>query len=144
MTLTVVKVISLRAKLQLMMAGPREALSEYATATNNHDLQFTLNLVADEAVYWFSDASSHVGIAAIKAALESNFSAIEEEVYEISSLRWIVDTEDAGVCLYRFNWSGVIAGAAVEGSGRGTSVLTRTGEGWRILHEHLSSGSVGF
>jgi ketosteroid isomerase-like protein len=126
------------------MTDPRATLRSYTEATDAHDLRATVDLVRDDAVYWFSDATSHVGIAAVRAVLESNFSAISNETYEISSHRWIVETDSVAVCLYRFNWSGTIDGEPASGSGRGTSVLVITTEGWRIAHEHLSSGDTGF
>ncbi len=126
------------------MSDPQATLRSYAVATNAHDLPAIIDLVRDDAVYWFSDASSHVGISAIRAVLESNFSAISNETYEISSHKWIVETDSVAVCLYRFNWSGTIDDKIADGSGRGTSVLVMTTDGWRIAHEHLSSGNTGF
>lgn len=126
------------------MTNARGTLRSYAAATDAHDLEATLGLVRNDAVYWFSDQSSHVGVSAIKAVLESNFSTISDETYEISSQRWIVESDAVAVCLYEFRWSGVIDGETVSGSGRGTSVLAAGDNGWQIVHEHLSSGETGF
>ena len=111
------------------MTDARATLDAYATATDAHDLVGTVRLVHDEAVYWFSDATSYVGVDAIEAALVSNFSAISDEQYVIDHHRWVVETDDAAVCLYRWSWHGLINGVPSKGTGRGTTVLARQASG---------------
>ena len=81
---------------------------------------------------------------AIEAALVSNFSAISDEQYVIDHHRWVVETDDAAVCLYRWSWHGLINGVPSKGTGRGTTVLARQASGWRVVHEHLSVGTPGW
>lgn len=45
-----------------------------------------------------------------------------------------------GVRQYDCSWSGVINGEPASGSGRGTTVLQRSQDGWKVVHEHLSRG----
>lgn len=126
-----------------MPSSPAELMSAYEKATAAHDLEATLALVSEDAVYLFSDRSSHVGKAAIREVLARNFATIEGESYEIRSLRWLVRGADAAACVYEFRWSGRIRGEPASGGGRGTSVARREGETWRIAHEHLSAGGLG-
>ncbi len=114
----------------------------YEAATNAHDLEGTIALIADDAVYLFSDQSSHFGKDAIRTVLQANFAAISNETYRISDLRWLAESGDVAVCVYAFDWSGEIAGKPASGSGRGTSVLRRVKGSWRVAHEHLSRGNL--
>lgn len=119
-------------------AEPAAFLRRYEQATNSHDLQRVLPLIAEDAVYWFSDGS-HRGRAEIAGAIERTFATIRDETYEISDVEWVALTPGHAVCRYRFSWTGVVDGQARSGAGRGTNVLVRRDGGWLVLHEHLSS-----
>jgi ketosteroid isomerase-like protein len=123
-----------------MIQTPDEFMREYERVANSHDLQATLSLVDEEAVYLFSDGSVHVGKGAIERALRRNFELIKDEEYAIDNLSWILNTADAAACVYDYSWSGIVSGEPASGSGRGTSILVRSGDNWRIVHEHLSRG----
>ena len=118
-------------------------MREYEAATRAHDLERTLGLIDENAVYWFSDGTSYSGKDRIGRALRSNFEPIEAEDYRIEDLMWLAESHECAACKYRFEWSGMIAGSKASGSGRGTSVLARRGESWVVVHEHLSVGRVG-
>ena len=121
---------------------PDEFLREYEAATSAHDLERTLGLIDEEAVYWFSDGASHNGREAVAKALQSNFDAIELEDYRLHDVAWLARSGEVAACTYRFAWSGVVRGRPASGSGRGTAVLTRRGESWVVVHEHLSKGAA--
>ena len=121
---------------------PDEFMRLYEQSTSAHDLEGTLRLIADDAVYLFSDQSSHLGKDAIRAALSRNFDSIKSERYWLSGLRWLAVDGDVAVCIYEFHWSGEIDGEPRSGSGRGTSALRRTKDGWQVAHEHLSAGRI--
>lgn len=123
--------------------SPDDFMRRYEAATAAHDLEATLALIADDAVYLFSDESAHQGKAAIRAVLERNFAAIEAEEYRIEGLRWLAQGEEAALGVYTYRWAGRIGGQAASGSGRGTCGLRRRGETWEVVHEHLSRGSLG-
>jgi ketosteroid isomerase-like protein len=124
----------------IMKQSPDEFMAAYERATGAHDLKGTLALIADDALYWFSDESTHAGKAAIKQVLERNFKLIHDETFSLANLTWLVRSAEAAVCLYDFSWSGIVGGKLASGSGRGTTVLRRAGEGWEVIHEHLSKG----
>lgn len=121
---------------------PTEFMRAYEAATNAHDLAGTLGLIADDAIYLFSDRSSHIGKKAIGEALEANFNSISSETYRIHEIRWLAAAQEIAACVYRFEWSGEIDGKPASGSGRGTTVLRRIEGNWRVAHEHLSRGGL--
>jgi ketosteroid isomerase-like protein len=119
---------------------PIEFMREYERVSAAHDLEGTLDLIDDNAVYFFSNETSHIGKPQIGQAIERNFDAIKLEVYEIRDLECQLETSEAAVCIYEYHWSGEVGGTAMSGGGRGTSVLRRAGESWKVTHEHLSRG----
>ena len=123
--------------------SPTDFMKAYELATNSHDLDAVLNLIASDAIYFFSDRSAHVGKTAIRRAIQTNFEAIEAEVYRISHLKWLARSDDVAACVYEFEWSGRIDGKPASGGGRGTTVIRRVEEQWKVVHEHLSGGGAG-
>jgi ketosteroid isomerase-like protein len=122
--------------------SPAEFMRTYEAAANAHNLDMTLDLIADDAIYLFSDQSAHVGKDAIRKAIEANFDVIKNERYSIEGLIWLTDSKEVAACVYEFNWSGEIDGQVASGGGRGTTVLRRVAGNWRIAHEHLSRGRL--
>lgn len=120
------------------MDDPETLIEEYARRTNLHRFEEVAPLIADHALYWFSDGSSHEGIDAIRQAFESNWRAIRDEVYRIEDVRWLAKESDLAVCVYRFRWEGEGRAGPIAGEGRGTAVLQRINGSWRVVHEHLS------
>lgn len=122
--------------------SPAGFMRAYEAVTNAHDLDATLELIADNAVYLFSDQTAHVGKNAIRDVLRANFDTIKYEVYRIEDLTWLAVSDDVATCVYEFHWSGEIDGRPAGGSGRGTSVICRIDGKWRVVHEHLSRGRL--
>ncbi|MQY15132.1 hypothetical protein SRB5_53100 [Streptomyces sp. RB5] len=113
-------------------------MGDYERANNSHDIERVVPFIAADAVYWFSDGA-YRGIGEIRSAIEKTFATILDEVYQVRDLEWPVLTPDVAVCRYRFAWDGVIGGEPRSGQGRGTNVIVRRDDGWKMLHEHLSS-----
>ena len=123
--------------------SPSEFMRAYEAAANAHDAASIMELIADDAVYLFSDQSSYFGKEAIRKAIEANFDAIKNEIYGIRNLNWVAVSEEVAACVYEFDWSGEIDGSPAAGHGRGTTVLRRIDGHWRVAHEHLSRGRLG-
>jgi ketosteroid isomerase-like protein len=121
---------------------PDEFMRRYEAATCAHDLEATLGLIAEDAIYLFSNRTSHVGKNAIRQVLAANFELIKAETYVIRGLKWLASSEEVAACVYEFTWSGEIDGKRASGSGRGTSVLRRVEGQWKVAHEHLSAGPL--
>ena len=124
-----------------MMPTQFDLITEYERATNSHDLEATLSLIDEQAIYLFSDESAHIGKDAVRDVLTRNFELIQDESYSIENLTWIAQSETVAVCVYDYFWNGLIDGQPAAGSGRGTSVLTNSSGGWKVVHEHLSKGA---
>lgn len=122
------------------MRTPAEFLSAYEGATNSHDLPALLSMIADDAVYFFSDESVHVGKQAIERILRRNFDSIQDETYALDNVAWLAASDDVAACVYDYAWSGRVRGRQASGSGRGTTILRRAGDDWKVVHEHLSRG----
>jgi uncharacterized protein (TIGR02246 family) len=122
--------------------SPAEFIRSYEAAANAHDLDAIVELIAEDAVYWFSDQSAHLGKTAIRKAIAANFNAIKNERYRIENVIWLATSGEIAACVYEFYWSGEIDGRAASGDGRGTTVLRRIDGNWRIAHEHLSRGHL--
>ena len=93
-----------------MSETPDDLMAAYERATAAHDLPATLAMIDDEAVYLFSDESSHVGKAAVERVLRHNFKLIEGESYSIDNLTWLARSDDVAACVYDYRWSGRIGG----------------------------------
>ncbi len=119
------------------MTSARETFETYGREINAHDFDRLVPLIARDATFWFS-SGSHSGIEEARRAFEKTWGAIKEEVYTISNVRWIAESEAVAVCIYNFRWEGLVNGERREGGGRGTSCFRRDPAGWRIVHEHLS------
>ena len=118
-------------------AGAAALMAQYAQRINSHRFDDVAPLIADDAVFWFNDGS-HSGLAAIRAAFEATWSAFAAEHYWLESLRWIASGDNAASCIYEFHWQATVGGERRTGSGRGTTVLAKRPDGWKIVHEHLS------
>lgn len=77
------------------------------------------------------------GKTEVRKAFEANFSTIEEEQYSIADLYWIYRESEAAVCIYSFSWKGLVNGQEKSGAGRGTSVLVKVENQWKLITEHL-------
>jgi uncharacterized protein (TIGR02246 family) len=119
---------------------PAEYKRELVRRMNAKDLEGTLALIADDAVYFWSNGSAMFGKQAIAKALEQTFAAIQNDTYETLDVTWLVETEDVAACVFKFQWTGEIDGTPSSGRGRGASVLHRINGEWRTVHEHLSNG----
>jgi ketosteroid isomerase-like protein len=99
-------------------------------------------LVHDDACVTFSNGTVHLGKAAVQKAFEGNFAAIAHEEYRVSNIRWVHRGPEVAVFLFDFKWSGRVQGRPAGGSGRGTSVLHRDDDGWKLLVEQLGPGAA--
>jgi ketosteroid isomerase-like protein len=115
----------------------RETLARFEAAANSADFDRVAPLIADDAVYWFTDGSFE-GLDDVRRAFERTWGRIREETYRIHDVRWIAVSEAVAVCVYRFTSSGLVTGVPLVATGRGTNVLVREGGVWKIVHEHLS------
>lgn len=118
--------------------GAREILKAYELRINRHNFDELTELIAEDAVFWFSDGT-HRGLAEIREAFDRTWRTLSGESYWLEDMEWIAEGDEAAACTYRFNWQSVIDGNPASGSGRGTTVLGLRDGCWKIVHEHLSA-----
>lgn len=118
--------------------GPDEVLAAYEDRINRHDFDLLVPLIASDTTFWFSEGS-YAGIDAIRGAFERTWASLNNDTYRLDGRDWIARGETVAACTYRFHWSTTVDGKPVSGEGRGTTVLRLGADGWRIVHEHLSS-----
>lgn len=119
---------------------PAQTKRELLRRMQAKDLAATMELIADDAVYFWSNGSAMFGKAAIAEAMRTNFEGIKNDTYDVTDVIWIAEDDDVAACVFRFEWTGVVEGRAASGRGRGASVLKRTDGVWRVAHENLSQG----
>jgi ketosteroid isomerase-like protein len=120
---------------------PEDFVRRYEAALASQRWTEVDPLVHDEVCVTFSSGAVHKGRVAVRRAFEANFASIEDERYRVSNVHWVMRSERTAVYLFDFEWSGRIQGRPAQGKGRGTSVLARDGEEWKLLVEHLGPGA---
>jgi Ketosteroid isomerase homolog len=113
-------------------------MAAYGELINRHDFSLLVPLIDADASFWFSSGTFQ-GLEAVRAAFERTWRRLAGETYRLEDLVWIARGDVAASCIYRFHWRAILDGQATEGTGRGTTVLARRPDGWRIVHEHLSA-----
>ena len=114
-----------------------EFVQRYEHALSTQQWGAVEPLIHANACVTFSDGTVHQGKSAIRQAFEQNFLSIQNEQYRISNIHWIIQQPGMAVFLFDFHWTGLVDGRDASGSGRGTSVLVKSGVGWQLLAEHL-------
>lgn len=122
----------------MLASSPHGALKMYEEATNTHDFENVCKLIKEDAVYYFSDDTVK-GHKHLKKYFEKTWDYIREEVYKIYDVNWITISETNAVCIYQFQWWGKIEGILKKDKGRGTNVFEKNDQGWKVVHEHLST-----
>ncbi|WP_017471546.1 YybH family protein [Amphibacillus jilinensis] len=116
----------------------QQALDAYIEATNSHDFKQVKQILADDAVYWFTDQTCTTPDQ-IQNYFETAWTIIQEEVYQARDVKWISTDATSATCLYTYYYEGYIDGSFVSGSGRATNVFVKNSENeWKLIHEHLS------
>ncbi len=116
----------------------KNILEKYKVEINKHNFDTLEPLISQECKFWFS-SGTFVGLEQTRKAFEKTWGMIKDEVYTLSDVEWIGESDHAAVCVYTFHWKGLIEGQFREGNGRGTSCFRRENDGWKIVHEHLSN-----
>lgn len=120
----------------------REALDAVLAATNTHDFDNVAEMLSEDVTYFFNDATL-VGRDSVRGYFESTWELIHEERYWAEDVRWLIESDNSALVVYRYCWSGTIDGQWSTGSGRATNAFARDVDGrWLLVHEHLSQEPV--
>ena len=114
----------------------QDTLKKYERALASQDWNSVEPLMHKDVCVTFSNGTFK-GLNEVRGVFESNFGSIQDEKYEISNIHWAYVSNTEAVCLYDFNWKGIIEGEMCSGGGRGTSVLIVEDDQWKIITEHL-------
>jgi hypothetical protein len=68
---------------------PAETKQELVRRMRAKDLEGSMALIADDAVYFWSNGSAMFGKPAIAEAMKSNFEIIQDDTYDIFDLTWV-------------------------------------------------------
>ena len=103
-------------------------------------METALALLTDDVVFFYSNGSAIVGKDAFSSLMTASWQVVEDYAYSTAGTVWVAQSEAAATVIYSFAWNGKVRGQVVGGEGRATRVLTKNGSGWRVAHEHLSTG----
>ena len=117
--------------------SPEEFIRAYEQALATQDWANVDPLIHDDVCVTFSNGTVHKGKAEVRSAFEKNFSLIKDEEYSMANVHWVKKGAEMAVYLFDFSWSGIINEKPASGAGRGTSVLIRESDKWKLLVEHL-------
>lgn len=112
-------------------------LEAYEKATNSRDFGEVDPLIADDAIFWFTNGVFN-SKEEIRKAFQDTWQHIQDETHAIAGVQWIATTYWISACTYKFKSDGIVDGKRQVYEGRGTNVLRRLNGSWRIAHEHLS------
>lgn len=115
---------------------PQDLMQAYEEALASQEWENVEPLMHEDICVTFS-SGTFKGKDQVRKAFEHNFTVIEDEEYSIENLHWAFVGKESAVCLYSFQWQGLINGQPSSGGGRGTSVLVHPAGKWQIIAEHL-------
>ena len=115
---------------------PQDLMQAYERALASQDWNNVEPLMHQDICVTFS-SGTFKGKEEVRKVFEHNFSVIEDEEYSIDDQHWAFVGQESAVCLYSFQWQGLIIGLPASGGGRGTSVLMYVAGKWQIIAEHL-------
>ncbi len=120
---------------------PEDFVLKYEAALATQDWIQVAPLIHENACVTFSNGSVHRGKTAVEKAFRKNFSSIQNESYRMTNIHWVQKRDSLAVYLFEFQWSGVMQGQSIRGAGKGTCVITKLSDDWRLLVEHLGPNS---
>ena len=90
--------------------NPAETKREMVRRMLAKGLPATMELIADDAVYFWSNGSAMFGKSAIEAAMKANFDSLVGDTYDVRDITWIAENDDVAACVFRFRCTAVVDG----------------------------------
>ena len=123
---------------------PQACTADFTAALIRRDIESALKLLTDDVVLFYSNGTAIRGKDAFAQVMTASWKLVEAYSYSTLDSAWIAQSDTAAAVIYHFAWSGRVRDADVSGAGRGARVLRKDpAAGWRIAHEHLSTGQWG-
>jgi ketosteroid isomerase-like protein len=124
----------------MMAASAQACTADFTAALIRRDMDAALSLLTDDVIFFYSNGSVIVGKDAFASLMTASWKIVSDYEYSTIDSIWVAQSDAVASVIYSFAWSGMAGGNQVSGSGRGTRILSNDGAGWRISHEHLSTG----
>ncbi len=126
------------AEDRIQNAEVLEFLELYQKLSDTQDFDQVAPLIHENAMCRFTDGDFE-GTEAIRGVFEKTWALpVEENNYYLSDIKVVAADRSLAVATFVFNWSAVKDGREISTKGRGTIVLTKSGDRIQLLHEHLS------
>ena len=116
----------------------KNLMKKYEVEINKHDFNLIAPLISNDCKFWFT-SGAYLGLEQTRNAFLKTWNMINEEVYSISEMEWISESDNAAVCMYTYHWKDLIGGQLREENGRGTLCLRKKTDDWKIIQENLSN-----
>jgi len=113
-----------------------QVLKDYIDALASQSWDTASVFFHEKATVIFAEGTYH-GKAEIGAAISKTFSLIKDEFFDVSDVRWNLQTEQTASCTFCFRWEGTINGRRFANLGRGTLVWINEKGSWQIINEHF-------
>jgi ketosteroid isomerase-like protein len=120
--------------------SPQACTADFTAALIDRDMEAALSFLTHEVVFFYSNGSALIGKDAFSNLMTASWKIVEDYAYSTADQVWIAQSDATAAVIYSFTWTGKANGQAIGGGGRATRVLTKDESGWRIAHEHLSTG----
>ncbi len=95
------------------LMSAKDVLEKYKIEINSHDFDRLIPLISKECQFWFT-SGTYVGLDQTRKAFEKTWGMIKNEIYAISELEWIAESEKTAVCIYTYHWSGLVNSATAS------------------------------
>ena len=120
---------------------PAETKAKLIRRMRAKGLDGTLALIADDAVYFWSNGAAMFGKVAIAEGLRENFLGVDNDTYDVSDLVWVADSVDVAACVFQLAGQARSTGSRPRAVAADASVLRRVDGEWQVVHENLSNGA---
>lgn len=111
-------------------------LETYEQAANSRDFDKVAPLIADDAIFEFTNGTFK-GKTTIQKAFEDTWDKIQKETYTIAQVEWNQAAYLSAMCVYKFKSNGLVDGKRQLYEGKGMNELKRIDGNWQIIHERL-------
>ena len=131
------------SKSQEGASSPKDCMAAVIDALLRRDIDAALALLTDDVAIFYSNGTALWGKEAFATNMTGAWKLISDYKYSTLDSIWIEEADTAAVVIYNFSWTGVAGGNNVGARGRGTRVFRKERGGWRLAHEHLTTGDWG-
>lgn len=115
-------------------------LNHFEALAEKEDFALIEGFIDEQAYFRFNDGD-FIGRPAIRAAFEKTWRgdpSVRKARFYLSDIVVLSTDTRSATATYTWHWEGAQAGRSFTIKGRGTRVLAFDGQGFRIVHEHLS------